>query len=225
MSFLKKIWQNRQSEHPSRRILTNVNTNDIMMVEVARSEGEVLAEGDAFDESNMNDLEERIENAFSDDQDSINSISSRVSKTELQLNDFSFGVTSDGKAGYKRGASSEIIPFKTTEVYYLGEGTMFDIRSKFPKNYQKFTIDNFIVSCNYSGSSAMYDGTENFSKSSNVKIPPIAPTKSYLNGILTIGNTSGQWWFNNFSDNHKFGGMVNAVNIKVYLLIGEIKNI
>ena len=132
MSFLKKIWQNRQSEHPSRRILTNVNTNDIMMVEVTRSEGEVLAEGDAFDESNMNDLENRIESAFSEEQDSINSISNRVSKTELQLNDFSFGVTSDGKAGYKRGASSEVIPFKTS--------TSLSIRAEGGKRWCRTTI-------------------------------------------------------------------------------------
>lgn len=132
MSFLKKIWQNRQSEHPSRRILTNVNTNDIMMVEVTRSEGEVLAEGDAFDESNMNDLEDRIESAFSDERNSINSISNRVSKTELQLNDFSFGVTSDGKAGYKRGASSEVIPFKTN--------TSLSIRAEGGKRWCRTTI-------------------------------------------------------------------------------------
>lgn len=114
MSFLKKLWQNRQSEHPSRRILTNVNTNDVMLVEVARSEGEVLAEGDAFDESNMNDLEERIESAFNEEQTNIDSINNSVGKVENQLNGFYFGVTSDGKAGYRRGASTEITPFKTS---------------------------------------------------------------------------------------------------------------
>jgi hypothetical protein len=62
MAFTKKVWANRESEHPTRRMLTPVsgveNTYDI-----SRSEGLVLADGDAFDAATMNDLENRIENA------------------------------------------------------------------------------------------------------------------------------------------------------------------
>lgn len=63
--FLRKIWMNRQSEHPARRRLTPVsgvsNTYD-----VERDEGLILEEGDAFDQKNMNDLEQRISAGFSE---------------------------------------------------------------------------------------------------------------------------------------------------------------
>lgn len=64
--FIKKIWKNRQSEHPSRRTITNVDTGETQIVEVQRAEGTISQEGDAFDENNMNDLEERIESAFNE---------------------------------------------------------------------------------------------------------------------------------------------------------------
>jgi len=57
--FTKKTWKNRKSEYPARRILTKENgTTEI--VTVARSEGIVSEEGDAFSEANMNDLESRV---------------------------------------------------------------------------------------------------------------------------------------------------------------------
>lgn len=132
MSFLKKIWKDRQAEHPARRLLTNVSNNDVMMVDVSRAEGEVLSEGDAFDQENMNDLETRIKNAFDDDNESMNALSTRINKTEEQLNDFSFGIREDGKAGYRRGASTEIIPFKTN--------TSLSVRAEGGKRWCRTTI-------------------------------------------------------------------------------------
>lgn len=224
MSFLKKLWQNRQSEHPSRRMLTNVNTNDVMLVEVARSEGEVLAEGDAFDESNMNDLEERIESAFNDEQTSINSIDNRVVITENQLNGFYFGLTSDGKAGYKRGASSEIIPFKTTEVYYLGQGTSFNLKSKFPNDYMKFDVNNFLVVATNGGASASHSNVGYDSPAKSVSSSgSFSISKSYSNGVLNAYASI------NTSANVICGGPAlgcsggNTASVMAYLVIGEIK--
>ena len=45
--FEKKVWNDRQSEHPARRRLTPTeNDNEY---EVSRAEGLVMEEGDAFD--------------------------------------------------------------------------------------------------------------------------------------------------------------------------------
>lgn len=62
MSFNKKTWVNRQSEYPTRRKLISTGVEN--EYDVARSEGAVSQEGDAFSAETMNDLESRIEEAF-----------------------------------------------------------------------------------------------------------------------------------------------------------------
>ena len=62
--FEKKVWNDRQSEHPARRRLTPTeNDNEY---EVSRAEGLVMEEGDAFDATTMNDLENRVAKAFAE---------------------------------------------------------------------------------------------------------------------------------------------------------------
>lgn len=63
MAFVKKTWKDRISEYPTRRILEKTDGSS-ETVDVARSEGEVSQEGDAFSAENMNDLEERIVAGF-----------------------------------------------------------------------------------------------------------------------------------------------------------------
>lgn len=65
MGFVKKVWKNRISEYPTRRMLTKEDGNT-ELVTVSRSEGTVSQEGDAFCEDNMNNLETRIEDAFAE---------------------------------------------------------------------------------------------------------------------------------------------------------------
>lgn len=61
--FEKKTWVNRQSEHPARRRLTPTgNDNEY---DVARAEGVIMEDGDAFDAETMNDLEKRVAGGFS----------------------------------------------------------------------------------------------------------------------------------------------------------------
>lgn len=61
--FEKKTWVNRQSEHPARRRLTPTgNDNEY---DVARAEGVIMEDGDAFDAETMNDLEKRVSEGFS----------------------------------------------------------------------------------------------------------------------------------------------------------------
>ena len=58
MSFTKKTWVDRVSENPNRRTLTIISQDEnTRVVDVARTEGEVSKEGDAFNAENMNDLE------------------------------------------------------------------------------------------------------------------------------------------------------------------------
>ena len=65
MAFTKKEWTDRVAEYINRRVLNKTDgTQEVVTVE--RSEGDVSVEGDAFNAANMNDLEDRIEAAFSD---------------------------------------------------------------------------------------------------------------------------------------------------------------
>ena len=62
MAFVKKTWKDRISEYPNRRTINDGYVTK--QVTVARDEGTVTEAGDAFNASNMNDLENRIEAAI-----------------------------------------------------------------------------------------------------------------------------------------------------------------
>lgn len=64
MGFSKKEWIDRLVEYAGRRKLTNIVTGVEEVVDVARHEGAVSQEGDAFSAENMNGLEERIYSTF-----------------------------------------------------------------------------------------------------------------------------------------------------------------
>ena len=66
MIFVRKTWKDRMVEFAGRRMLTKVSgsADGQMVVDVARQEGNVSQTGDAFSAENMNDLEERISDAF-----------------------------------------------------------------------------------------------------------------------------------------------------------------
>lgn len=59
MAFVKKEWKGRIVEFPGRRRLKGTGITDVY--DIARNEGTITQEGDAFSAVNMNDLEERIE--------------------------------------------------------------------------------------------------------------------------------------------------------------------
>lgn len=60
--YERKLWVNRQSEHPARRKLTPTGNDG--EYDVSRSEGIIMEDGDAFDADTMNDLEARIAAGF-----------------------------------------------------------------------------------------------------------------------------------------------------------------
>lgn len=64
MAFEKFNWENRISQYPNRRIITNVENNVEEVVEITRDEGTILNNGTSFSAENMNNLEERISDMF-----------------------------------------------------------------------------------------------------------------------------------------------------------------
>ena len=108
MSFKQKTWNDRISEHPNRRTLTDVSDNTTKTVNVAREEGTISQEGDAFSAANMNDLESRIADGFSTlSQDSLKMSSSNPSSDSIK-----FGINASGQYGYIKQGTSEVTPFR-----------------------------------------------------------------------------------------------------------------
>lgn len=62
--YVSKTWVDRQSEYPTRRILTDTTTLETQQVTVTRDEGTVTEVGDAWDSTNMNAMESRINTAI-----------------------------------------------------------------------------------------------------------------------------------------------------------------
>lgn len=83
MGFTKKTWKNRNAEYINRRLLTNED-GSTELVTVARDEGTISQEGDAFNAANMNDLEDRIEAGFTEVNQSLTNINN-AKKTYLRL--------------------------------------------------------------------------------------------------------------------------------------------
>ena len=73
MAFVKKTWKDRIAEFPTRRRLTKSN-GDSELVTVAREEGTLSQEGDAFSAENMNDLERRVDDAISEINSNLSSV-------------------------------------------------------------------------------------------------------------------------------------------------------
>ena len=98
MAFAKKTWKDRIAEFPTRRRLTKED-NTSELVTVAREEGTLSQEGDAFSAENMNDLENRIDAEFTE----LNGKLLNITKVKV-----SFTKSSDGATvlidGIKKGA-------------------------------------------------------------------------------------------------------------------------
>lgn len=75
MAFSLKTWVNRISEYPNRRKLTHED-GSTELVTVARAEGQISAEGNAFSAEEMNDLENRIKGGFDEVNQSLTQLSS-----------------------------------------------------------------------------------------------------------------------------------------------------
>lgn len=83
MAFEKKTWTDRISEYITRRKLTNVSSGTEQIVDVERYEGEISQAGDAFSAANMNDLEDRIDEAITDLEGSFSSALTALKDTAI----------------------------------------------------------------------------------------------------------------------------------------------
>lgn len=68
--------ENRIAEYINRRLLT-MEDGSTNLVTVARDEGTISQDGDAFNAANMNDLEDRIEAGFNEINQSLTYITSQ----------------------------------------------------------------------------------------------------------------------------------------------------
>ena len=61
MSFVTRNWQDRVSQYPNRRVITNVeDSSDSKVVTVTRDEGTITQTGDPLNADALNNLESRI---------------------------------------------------------------------------------------------------------------------------------------------------------------------
>lgn len=81
MAFSLKTWVNRISEYPNRRKLTHED-GSTELVTVARAEGQISAEGNAFSAEEMNDLENRIKGGFDEVNQSLTNLKNPAKGTK-----------------------------------------------------------------------------------------------------------------------------------------------
>lgn len=107
--FTAKEWKNRLVEFAGRRSLKNVSTNETTVYDVTRNEGQVSQEGDSFSATTMNDLEQRISDAFAEAEEANAQLSS-------DLGGLSFGQDAEGNWGYKPSGADAVIPFSSQVI-------------------------------------------------------------------------------------------------------------
>ncbi len=111
-------------------------------------------------------------------------------------------------------------------VYYLGTGTSFDIKSKFPDSYQNFTVDNFIVGGLSGNVVAAKSYTDGISGIPVARANGFSISKSYdaQTGILTVsGNTQQIRQGYDKAVNITYGNAAQTIQTSCWLVIGEIQ--
>ena len=94
MAFEQKTWVDRQSEHPTRRVLTDISTGTKYTVDVERAEGTITTKGDPYSAANMNGFEQRVANAFTQDEQSIATNTQNISNLQTnKQNKLTFDTT------------------------------------------------------------------------------------------------------------------------------------
>ena len=94
MAFSLKTWVNRISEYPNRRKLTHED-GSTELVTVARAEGQISAEGNAFSAEEMNDLENRIKGGFDEVNQSLTQLKNPAKGTKGILVNSGSSLTKD----------------------------------------------------------------------------------------------------------------------------------
>ena len=100
------------------------------------------------------------------------------------------------------------------KIYYLGQGTSFDIKSLLPQKYADLTAENFLVAMK-SISIAADSGNSNSASTTSDFV------KTYKDGVLTIKNTytayrkTGEAYY-------EYMNATATLTCEVYLVIGDV---
>ena len=118
MPFVKKTWKDRLSEFPKRWKLKMLgSTGDTQSVELELDDGTVITQGDRFNASTMNDLEQRIEDAFNSSASGVSSFNERVGAVTPGNSDYSSNMISHTNSdSTESDVETEINSMKATKV-------------------------------------------------------------------------------------------------------------
>lgn len=146
MAFKKKTWKDRMVEYAGRRKLTNISTNQSIICDVARSEGTVSQEGDALSSQNLNDLEQRIEDGFTEVKQTTDTLNQNLDGAKI----IHEGSGADVKYYAQLGADAASKKLLGNTPCYIktwtgGNGGVQTINipiSDYP-DYQQLSVNNF----------------------------------------------------------------------------------
>lgn len=160
MSYESKTWKDRYVENPGRRTLSIVSQSaSAMVVDVTRNEGEVDQIGDAFSATNMNDLEGRISDGFSDVASALTTMNANF---QAGCSTIAGAITAEGVptagnaspdtmatniatlADLKYQEGQQHATASVVQVGTLSQGP-FDIKTLLPDVYGQLTTDNFYL--------------------------------------------------------------------------------
>lgn len=120
MAFEKKTWADRVAEFINRRILTKED-GSTELVTVARSEGTISVEGDAFNAETMNDLEQRIADEFDSLNNDLEEANSNLKEVNESLSKKAPSDHSSDTTMYGGASTSEYGHVRLCNDYTLTE--------------------------------------------------------------------------------------------------------
>lgn len=105
MAFVKKTWKDRIVQYANRRLLTK-SGGEVEQVTVTRDEGTISEAGDQFNASNMNNLEQRIDDGFDDVDTALSGkADSSTTYTKTQVDSLLNGKASKNLIDYYQSKS------------------------------------------------------------------------------------------------------------------------
>ena len=207
MAFVKKTWTDRISQYPNRRTINDGNVTKV--VTVGRDEGTITQSGDAFNASNMNDLEDRIENGINS---ATPDLSNYYTKSET---DTLLGAKADASDTYTKTEVDTALALKanSADVYTKAET---DALLNLKANYPTDTLTNQPIA-------TFPDGSDNVPLSElEVEIEPNLSGVSSVNVVVNAKNFNSDNLINGQIGNN--GGytsstnrITNAINESPYL--------
>lgn len=171
MAFKKKTWKDRMVEYAGRRKLTNISTNQSIICDVARSEGTVSQEGDALSSQNLNDLEQRIEDGFTEVKQTTDTLNQNlgalndggaIKGLEVREGDGVYITYADGADTVSKKLGDHVDPgtlISQTSVSFNQEwnqGHAYSGKTEVPCSKATITCNGFN---NHNGSLTVYDSS------------------------------------------------------------------